>query len=223
MTAIRGFLAVLLFLLLSGFLPALADQPIEERITLSLPEGSGPFPAVILMHWTDGPGSAERKWSRFLNDAGIAAVILKSYGSIANNARARDANLPIRIAHLRQAFDWVLSQSWSSGRVSVLGRSHGAQAVFDALKTGALDSQLYRAVAVAPSCDGARGETRSVSSRTPMLIVVGSRDKSEYSDDCLALVARLGSGRVQIAEFPSGHSVDIKHRSATATILNFLH
>lgn len=195
---------------------------IEDRLSVSLPKGDGPFPAVILMHMTNGPSSAERKWAKTLTRNGYAAITLESYKSISGSAAQLDKNVPQRIGHLKQTHARATKQPWYSGQVSVIGRSHGAWAVFDALKSGALGSKLHRAVASAPRCDGARSKTRRMTSRTPLLIVVGSRDRAHYSADCETLAAQITKGSVQIATFKAGHSVDVDSRAASKTILTFL-
>jgi dienelactone hydrolase len=203
--------------------PASAKS-IEQRITVSLPPGNGPFPVVILMHWTSGPGSAEKKWANTLNANGIAAVTLKSYNRITGGFSTYEARVPERITHLQQAYAYVSAQSWSNGRISVLGRSHGAWAVIDALKAGAIGSKLYRAVASAPRCGGPRGDSVAFKSRTPLLIVVGKHDRVTSPSDCkkFAARARAKGEAVSVVQYPAGHEVDIKSRAAMRQILAFL-
>lgn len=208
-------------ILLAATLTTAFAAGIEERITLSLPKGDGPFPTVILMHMTNGPGSAEKKWARTLNKEGYAAVILKSYSSVSGSVEQLEQQVGVRITHLQQAHAWTVKQGWSNGTVSVIGRSHGAWAVFYAMKSGALRSKLHRAVASVPRCDGPRGRTTAMKSRTPVLIVIGSRDRAEYSKACEQLVTQIRSG-VQLVSFKSGHQVDVDNRQATKTILSFL-
>lgn len=221
---IRYLTAFCLFLTLCGAAipPATAQTPIAQRIVdISLPEGKGPFPAVILMHWTGGPGDAEKKWARLLTRNGIAAVTLKSYSSLSGDLQTYEAGVPARIGHLKEANSFVRAQSWSNGRVSVLGRSHGAWAVMDAMQSGAVQG-LHRAVAVAPVCTGQRGATTRYAAKTPVLIVIGSRDRSEYYKPCAEYATRLTGTQVQVASFKAGHSVDLDARDATAAILGFL-
>ena len=218
-----------LFLPLAALLLALALSPtafaqsaIEKRITISLPKGNGPFPAVILMHWTNGPGRAEKKWSRHLNANGIAAVTLKSYSRISGSLESYEEHVPTRVGHLKQAFGYIRNQDWNNGKVSVLGRSHGAWAVIDALQAGALGSGLHRAVAAAPRCEGKRSTVTRFKSKTPLLIVVGTRDKAAFAKKCLDYGAKIQSRTVQMKSFKSGHSVDLDAKQATQTILGFL-
>ncbi len=217
-------LALLCLLALGIFAHPLSAKTIEQRLTISLPPGNGPFPAVILMHWTNGPGAAERKWAKALNANGIAAVTLKSYSRITGGFSKYESRVPERITHLQQATKYVSAQSWSNGRISVLGRSHGAWAVIDALKAGAIGSKLYRAVASAPRCGGPRGKSVSFQSRTPLLIVVGKYDRVTSPSDCKAFAARAKAKgeAVSVVEYPAGHEVDIKSQAAMQRILSFL-
>jgi dienelactone hydrolase len=215
----------LLGLLALGMFASSADaKTIEQRVSISLPPGNGPFPVVILMHWTLGPGSAEKKWAKALNANGIAAVTLKSYNRITGGFSKYEANVPERITHLQQAYAYVSAQSWSNGRISVLGRSHGAWVVIDALKAGAIGSKLYRAVASAPRCGGSRGESVAFKSRTPLLIVVGKHDRITSPSDCKKFAARAKAKgeAVSVVEYPAGHEVDTKSKAAMRQILAFL-
>lgn len=61
----------------SGARPA--PGPLSGR--LSLPDGAGPYPVVILLHGCGGIGNGEnmRRWVNRLNDWGYAALVLDSF------------------------------------------------------------------------------------------------------------------------------------------------
>src|ERR1700761_2136715 len=47
---------------------------------LFLPDGVGPFPAVVLLHGCDGVGPHYRAWARRLSSWGYATVLVDSFG-----------------------------------------------------------------------------------------------------------------------------------------------
>ncbi|HET6367398.1 MAG TPA: hypothetical protein VFG27_09245 [Pseudomonadales bacterium] len=57
----------------------------QQRLTgqLSLPDGPGPFPAMILMHGCNGVGRAERGWASALVSWGYAAFVVDSFTELA--------------------------------------------------------------------------------------------------------------------------------------------
>jgi hypothetical protein len=59
---------------------AAAGEPVTLTGQLNLPGDAGPYPAVVLMHGTDGKRSgAAYGWEVFLPEAGIATLNLDSY------------------------------------------------------------------------------------------------------------------------------------------------
>lgn len=196
-------------------------QNMDKQTTVTKPKGDGPFPAVILLHWTSGVGAPERKWSKTLAANGYAAVILKSSRKIKGTTKDLDTfepYVPHRVAELNAANAWVKQQSWSNGTVSVFGRSHGGWVVIDALKQG---QRFHKAVASAPRCDGARGASAKLRSATPLLIVSGSKDKVVPQAACADFAKRAGR-KVTHVIYPSGHEVDLRSKAATSAIVQFL-
>ena len=58
--------------------------PVGANLTLlgilAFPDGTGPFPAVILMHGCSGPGRPDVSWSAVLRGWGYATLSLDSFG-----------------------------------------------------------------------------------------------------------------------------------------------
>lgn len=53
---------------------------LQERWSLQLPQGDGPFPAMILLSGCDGVHDNMDYWAKQANDLGYAALILDSHG-----------------------------------------------------------------------------------------------------------------------------------------------
>ncbi|MEZ5715471.1 MAG: hypothetical protein R3D85_10045 [Paracoccaceae bacterium] len=54
------------------------------------------------------------------------------------------------------------------------------------------------------------------------MIVLGTRDKSEFYKPCVEWTARIETRSVRTQSFAAGHSVDLDSKQATAAILAFL-
>ena len=145
--------ALILGFILSAIMPAHAKTHPETRAqraamlqshaTLTLPEGEGPFPIVILMHGCGGrrPHMMEN-YARAANAADAAALIVDSWRprgigrlgavtTICTGARLRGRE---RAGDLYAMADWARQQSWADpNRIIAAGWSHGAWAVMDAL------------------------------------------------------------------------------------------
>lgn len=201
-----------------------AQSSIQDRLSVSNPRGAGPWPVVILMHWTSGVGAAERRWTGLLNRAGFSVVVLESFARIDGDFAYFETRVPERVAQLKEAYAAVVNQSWSNGEVSVFGRSHGAWAVIDALKAGALGSRLEHAVASAPRCDGPRSAQATFRSQTPLLVIVGSSDQLTSAEACRAFVAAAKStgAPIDVETYWAGHSVDLDNATARRAIIAFL-
>jgi hypothetical protein len=58
-----------------------ARQPVKPLTgILSLPDGKGPFPAIVILHGCDGIRARETGWASRLNHWGYAALIVDSAG-----------------------------------------------------------------------------------------------------------------------------------------------
>ena len=53
-------------------------DPVVISGDLSFPSGSGPFPAVVLAHGCEGPGSADARWAPVLREWGYATFVIDS-------------------------------------------------------------------------------------------------------------------------------------------------
>jgi acetyl esterase/lipase len=99
-------------------------EPADVDVDVGIPEGAGPFPAVVLVHgggWVAGNPSAMRALARELNDAGFLTV----------NTRYQLASLeipgfPEAIEDVVCAVRYAASLPESDGTVALIGHSAGA-------------------------------------------------------------------------------------------------
>jgi dienelactone hydrolase len=166
-----------------------SDQPGE----LILPQGSGPFPAVIVLHGCDGVSPHYRIWARWLASWGYAALIVDSFRprGIANVCgrgrefppalRARDAFAAAAYLRKRPDID--------PDRVGAIGFSHGGWgALFAATDTAEIRSgtvPLKGIVAFYPWC-----LQISPPLATDMQILIGDADDWTPAQRCVDFVGK---------------------------------
>lgn len=106
-------------------------QPIPG--ILELPDGKGPFPAIILMHGCGGRGQPQQTWAVRLNGWGYGALILDSFaprdvfgGGVCPSDRQHLVTPQDRAGDVLSAAVWLRARSdIDGGRIGVIGFSHG--------------------------------------------------------------------------------------------------
>jgi dienelactone hydrolase len=149
------------------------------------PGGTGPFPALVLLHGCGGPQPGNALWAGELNRWGYVTMELDSFSGrgvkeiCTNSSKVtvsqRVVDAYAGLDHLR-TLDFV-----DKNRIGVMGWSHGAMVVQSALREHRRinEPRFKTGVAMYPSCD------RSTL-YAPMLVIVGSADDWTPSSRCLA-------------------------------------
>lgn len=192
-----------------------ADVP-NARGTLVLPEGAGPFPAVVIVHGCNGIGPNAEMWARFLKANGYASLVLDSFGPrgmwevctdqrrLFPQQRVNDTYAALRYLSTRPEI--------AAGRVAIIGFSHGGSVALDA--AGAFWNQsvtetsvrFRAAIALYPGCRG-----RVPNYRIPVLILIGDKDDWTPPWSCEGLVRELdrSSAPIDLRIYPGGlHGFD---------------
>jgi dienelactone hydrolase len=205
-------LTIALAILVGGAQAAAAQAPIDAdmvgaprsnaRAELFLPAGSGPFPAIVVLHGCDGVGAHYRNWARDLAAWGYVALLVDSF-------RPRGfrtvCNRGMDVPPMVQAQDGFATYLRSlpnvrGDRIGVIGFSHGGRAVLKAVLSDTVrqDHALPFAAAIAfyPGCDPP-GSALS----TDTLILIGDADD-------WAPVARCERWRDAVAT--GGHVLQMK-------------
>lgn len=117
---------------------ASAGGAVQLPATLIVPEGQGPFPAIVIMHDCSGLGprssGAPRRWADRLAGEGYAILIPDSFGprDLPNgvctdtSGKARDANAYVRAGDAYRALAYLRTLPVvDGGRVGIMGGSHG--------------------------------------------------------------------------------------------------
>lgn len=218
--------------------PAQVLAELEPHYRVSLPEGAGPFPTILLLH-----GASDLAWynhfetvSRSLNQAGFATIFVDSYAGRGLTGRALRSGRLLpgeRAADLLITLDWAARQSWVQPEaIGALGYSHGAATIMDALvlappartptgltttPAGALQ-KLKAAVLFYPWCNAdimgvevTKAYDEDWSEPVPLLAFLPLADKASDSKLCAEIFARESARGmpVTVRELPGvGHTFD---------------
>jgi dienelactone hydrolase len=180
---------------------------------LARPEGSGPFPAVVVLHGCGGFHQDMLAWADRLRRWGYVALAVDSFGprEIETNC-GTFADQPIDAF---RALAYLKTQPYvRADHVAVLGFSMGGNSVLAALERGSISglySDKFRAgVALYPKCSSSSGIMTA-----PTLVLIGALDDWTPALDCEAMAAgrsELGISRspgdrslVQLNVYPDAH------------------
>lgn len=174
-----------------------ADIPALPGV-LVVPEGKGPFPAVVLVHGCSGIRPNAAMWSRFLRDHGYASLILDSFGPRGVDEICTNfSRLPPyrRVMDSYGALKNLASRpDVDADRVALMGFSNGAVVVLDA-STAYWNEYLtnpplrFRAgLAFYPEC-----RNRTANNQIPVGIFIGSRDDWTLASSCETLKSQTES------------------------------
>jgi dienelactone hydrolase len=152
--------------------PPRSSAPAE----LFLPQGTGPFPAMVVLHGCDGIGPHYRNWARRLAGWGYVALLVDSFRPrgvtmVCNHGRLVPPEL--------QAADGFAAAAYLRGRadvrpdrIGVIGFSHGGWAVLKAVLAAPRPGPDFAAaVAFYPGC-----EWPGTPLVTDTLILIGDAD-----------------------------------------------
>jgi dienelactone hydrolase len=205
-------------------------------IELSKPEGSGPFPAVVIMHDCSGLGprssGAPGRRAKELGGRGYVVLMPDSFttrgyfdGVCTDASRSRDDVSPARrVRDADAALAYLRTLPYVDGaRVGLMGGSHGGSTTLTSMIAPESDADLLAkdrragfaaAVALYPGCVASRrtwttaGVYRPVA---PLLILIGDKDDWTPAEPCRKLTeaARQAGYPVTIKIYPGAyHSFD---------------
>lgn len=155
------------------------------------PDGTGPFPAIILAHSCAGLNRNTDDWSKRLVGWGYVVLVPDSFGPRGVTSvcgRGRLVNGSMRVADIAGALDYLAAQPFvRRDHVGLIGHSHGGWTTMRAVQKnyGLAARGLRAAVAYYPFCSAALDYDVSV----PLLILIGDRDDWTPSQNCRRLQA----------------------------------
>ena len=194
----------------------------SERLPVSVsrPDGPGPFPAVVIMHDCSGLGprssGAPGRWAKELVTRGYVVVVPDSFtprghadGVCTTPVSQRRADVtPARRAHdAYEALAYARGLPGVDGRrVGIMGGSHGGATTLNAMRApepaGDTAGGFAAGVALYPRC--VADVYRPVA---PVLILIGANDDWTPAELCrkLAEAARAAGYPVTIKIYPGAH------------------
>ena len=225
----RTHVLVLLFCLILSFMACTTTVKFKREIPsraetliltgkLTKPEGQGPFPALVLLHACDGlREDVYLPWMKRLRTWGYVALLVDSFGPRGEfNLCADERNLLIPPeeraldAHYAKAYLATLPFV-DSGRIGVMGWSHGGTSTLEALKDGPRQEAVampFRAgVAFYPYC----AQSRFVNLKAPLLVMIGEEDDWVPAYRCKDYVQEAGENDERILKVYPGacHGFDL--------------
>ena len=179
-------------------------------VSVEKPQGSGPFPAIVMLHDCSGLGprssGAPRRWARTLVERGYVVVIPDSFSSRGDPEGVCTEGAPrskIDVSPRRRAQDardaWQYARGLSfvdKDRIGVMGGSHGGTTTLLALTEPAFRA----AVALYPRCSAAGAEYRPYA---PVLILAGELDDWTPAEECRRLAGKVDA--VTLKVYPGAH------------------
>jgi len=212
-----------LTVLASGEAVRFPGPGIELVGRLHRPEGSGPFPAIVMLHGCSGlwsrngePTALYEFWAKHFRERGFVTLLVDSFGSRGEKEICTQKDRRISEARDRPQ-DAYAALRWLAGRgevdaksVHVMGWSNGAMTVLNALRPDApgrspAGPSFRSAVAFYPGCAVlARRAYRPVA---PLLIQAGAADDWTPARPCLAMAkeAKEGGADVEIDVYDGAH------------------
>ena len=186
-------------------------------VSVSRPDGLGPFPAVVIMHDCSGLGAgssgAPARWASELVARGYVVVIPDSFttrglpGGICTvplSQRRANVSPERRAGDAYAALAYARSLPYVDGRrVGIMGGSHGGSTTL-ATMMAAEPRGFAAAVALYPRCDLHAGVYKPAA---PVLILIGDKDDWTLAEHCrqLAAAGRAAGHPVTIKVYPGAH------------------
>ena len=186
-------------------------SPAPATLTAELytPRGTGPFPAVILLHGCGGVGPNVKEWAVWLRHEGYAAFVLDSFGG---RGLKRLCAGSAELTGLMRAPDVFAAAAYlkrlpqiDGGRIAAIGYSHGGWTLLTAASTEARypEASIRAFILFYPSCCG----WKKLPGKTPILMLLGAKDHWTPAAPCeeLAKSASAAGRSVTAVVYPNAY------------------
>lgn len=197
---------------------AQSSSPAPLKALWYEPPGSGPFPAVVLLHGCGGaygrdgaPNARHAMWGEWLAARGYAALLVDSFTSrgLKELCTQRAAERPLkeddRVGDARAALAWLQQRAdVDARRIALLGWSHGGGVTLAAIGTPPGADGFRAAIAFYPGCSRFERASARFHPKAPLLVLIGEADDWTPAAPCRALAASVAARGepMQIVTFP---------------------
>lgn len=167
--------------------PLASSHPLQGF--LRHPNGTGPSPAVVLLHSCRGNWRhIDERWGKRIASWGYAALSVDSFGPRGIKSCRESASNDFNADAYRALHFLAQHPSIDPARIAAVGFSWGGLSVLVSVERGPIEhasSNKFRAaVAFYPPCAGLKGDLT-----VPTLILIGERDDLNSAEECRNLVA----------------------------------
>jgi dienelactone hydrolase len=208
---------------LVNFASAGQGDPIQGY--LSRPKGTGPFPAVVLLHTCLGLPAERASIGERIAAWGYVALFVDDFTMRGlKETCAVDFQAALPDAYGALAYLSRLPYL-DPGRIAVVGFSQGGDTALKiatgvgAGSTGDQRTGFIAAAAFYPPCANLAGAKLDI----PTLILVGANDEVTPAADCAGLVKRQAPGMVKFVVFPgAAHAFDLPEFGTGTKVMGML-
>lgn len=201
-------------------LEASGGAPVQLSALMYRPTGTGPFPALVLMHGCGGMFTNQgyvtasyRRWAELLALEGYVALLLDSFGPRGYRSICELQQRPIRESRERAddiyaARAWLAAQPYVAGeRIGVIGWSNGASGTLYGMRASGARRGIRAAVAFYPGCRTLARSKTPYRPYAPLLILAGEADDWTPAAPCVELagIARGQGAPMAIVTYPGAH------------------
>jgi dienelactone hydrolase len=214
-----------------SFANATPGHPLRVPGTIYRPSGTGPFPAMVLLHGCHGVSASTRDWGTWFRELGFVALVVDSWAPRAFPADCGPSapELPSteRFDDAMGGLAFLQSLPYvARGRVGVIGWSNGGVFAMSVVNGPSLDRARARGVTLPePGFQAAVGVSPGgcfslVQERVirPLLVLIGDADDWTLASVCGEMVAAMKSrGAVtSIVSYPGAfHYFDVEGQPRT--------
>jgi len=175
---------------------------------LRIPEGEGPFPAVVLLHTCGGlKPHVTQHWPKYLTGLGYAVFTVDSYGprGVRYCTQIKYGSKIIQAEDALGALDYLATlPSVDANRVGVMGFSTGAIAINKYIVTLVRKTteavKFKAAIAMYGTCWGMSSSYNTDS--VPLMVIAGERDEN-ITPSCISAAEYIPDIEVQV--LPDAH------------------
>ncbi|MBA3662053.1 MAG: dienelactone hydrolase family protein [Gammaproteobacteria bacterium] len=172
-------------------------DPKDAAHTLYVPEGKGPFPAILLLHASTGVVKVNHEWAAMLKNHGYVVYIIDSFkprGWTDRESVGWEKATGAQLSDIAPAYRYLSHlPNVKANRIGILGFSMGGFDVLRVMEKPNYNLQDYQnipfqvAVSFYGVCHRLAAEAKL---RGPTMVFIGDNDDRATTQDCKELIKR---------------------------------